>query len=379
MCTLGKHLHILLIRLVNLRALQNLQRYGAVLIIGKEWATTRFTDILHDATDAHRTIQLAAKIVSILLLSLRIGAEVFANKLGHFCQLLISSAFIQNTQILKGFLLQGYQHTSDNLLPDDGICLQTIRNNVVDILDEDDISLYLVEVLDEGTMATRTEQQRTITIAERSAIGIGSDSIGRRLLLREGNIILNTIFISIEVGLLSHLLLEQFHVLVADGEVYVSLTIRGSIQCSLYQVLLHRGAWTFRIVMEQEQTLGQLTVVQSLGCQHIGRNGLVVTLRLQRLDTLTIILLTDSIKLAIEGKLHNIIEILLFKICGRFVIVGIDKGKHIFEHAAGSTRSRHKLHHLLALSLILLPSIYKTLALSIAGSYDTTTDGGSSL
>ena len=38
--TLGKHLHILLVVLVNLRALQNLKTYGTILIIGKEWTST---------------------------------------------------------------------------------------------------------------------------------------------------------------------------------------------------------------------------------------------------------------------------------------------------------------------------------------------------
>ena len=51
----------------------------------------------------------------------------------------------------------------------------------------------------------------------------------------------------------------------ADGEMYVRLTVAGSIERTLDQMFLHRSARSLGIVVEQEQALGQLTVVQSLG------------------------------------------------------------------------------------------------------------------
>ena len=66
---------------------------------------------------------------------------------------------IQYLQIIESLLLESNQYTSNHLLPGNSFALQTIRNHVVNILDEYYISIYLVEVLDERTMTARTEQQ----------------------------------------------------------------------------------------------------------------------------------------------------------------------------------------------------------------------------
>ena len=167
--------------------------------------------------------------------------------------------------------------------------------------------------------------------------------------------------------------------LVTNGKVHVSLTIRGSIQGTFHQVFLHRRTSTLGIVVEQQQSLGQLSVVQSLSLQHVGCNGLVVTLSYERLDTLALILLAGSIQLVVESKLLDIVKILLLEISGRHIVVGIDKGKHILEHTTGGTRCGHKLHHLLALGLVLLPSLYIRLALSLRRRYDALADSCGSL
>ena len=186
-------------------------------------------------------------------------------------------------------------------------------------------------------MSTWTEQQGTISIAERSAIRIGCNGIGRRLLLREGDVVGNAILLSIHVGLLGYLLLEQFHVLVRNGEMHVGLAISGSIECTFDQVFLHRSTRTLRIVVEQEQALRQLTIVQSFSLQHVGSNSLEVTLLNQRLDALAIVLLANSIQLTIEGKLVDIVKILLLKVRCGFVVIGIHESEHILEHTACCT------------------------------------------
>ena len=68
-------------------------------------------------------------------------------------------AAIQQVQIVESFLLQRYQHTGDNLLPLYGVSLQTVGHDVVDVLDEDDISLNLVQVLNQRAVTAGTEQQ----------------------------------------------------------------------------------------------------------------------------------------------------------------------------------------------------------------------------
>ena len=71
-------------------------------------------------------------------------------------------ASIQQAQILEGFLLQRYQYASYDLLPLNGIVLQAIGHHVVDILHKDNVSLNLVQVLNQSTVSTWTEQQRTV-------------------------------------------------------------------------------------------------------------------------------------------------------------------------------------------------------------------------
>ena len=117
----------------------------------------------------------------------------------------------------------------------------------------------------------------------------------------------------------------------------MGLTIRSCIERTFNQVLLHRGTGTLGIVVEQEQTLGQLSIVQSFSSQHVGSNSLEVTLLNQRLDALAIVLLTDSIQLVVESKLLNVVKILLLKVRRGLVVIGIHKGKDVLEHTASCT------------------------------------------
>ncbi len=110
--TLGKHLHILLVVLVNLRALQNLKTYSAILVIGKEWTTTRLAHVLNDTADTHRTVQLLAQIdnqfgiLQLLDISLA-AAEVALNEADNLLQLLVVVLTrIQYLQIIESLLLQ---------------------------------------------------------------------------------------------------------------------------------------------------------------------------------------------------------------------------------------------------------------------------------
>ena len=89
--------------------------------------------------------------------------------------------------------------------------------------------------------------------------------------------------------------------------------------------------------MEEQQSLRQLTVVQSLGLQHIGSNGLEFTLGNECLDALAFVLLADGIERLVEGKFLNAVEILLLEVGGRHVVIGVDEGEHILEHTAGGS------------------------------------------
>ena len=58
-------------------------------------------------------------------------------------------------QIREDFLLETNKNTTNNLLIGDGWALLLLRNDVVDILDEDNIGILFIEILDECTMSTR--------------------------------------------------------------------------------------------------------------------------------------------------------------------------------------------------------------------------------
>ena len=159
----------------------------------------------------------------------------------------------------------------------------------------------------------------------------------------------------------------------------MSLAIGSSIERTLNEVFLHRGTWAIGILVEEQQALGQLTIVQTLGLQHIGSHSLVVTLGHEGLDALAVVLLTGSIECIEEGKLIDRVEILLLEIGGGHIIVGIDESEHVLEHAAGGTRCRHELHNLIACGLVLVPYLLELLALIGIRSNDALTDSGGCL
>ena len=61
---------------------------------------------------------------------------------------------------------------------------------------------------------------------------------------------MDAIFLSIEVGLLGHLLLEELHVFVRNSEMHVCLAIGRSIERTLNQMFLHWRTRTLGVVME---------------------------------------------------------------------------------------------------------------------------------
>ena len=74
----------------------------------------------------------------------------------------------------------------------------------------------------------------------------------------------------------------------------------------------------------------------------------------------------------------NLLEERLLKILGRCVIVGVEKSEKVFEHTAGSTRSRHKLHNPPSLALLVVgPHFYIVFHLIGIDALDASAHGGS--
>ena len=383
MCSLGEHLHIGLVGLVNLTALENLQGYRSILVVGQERTTTGLSYVLYYTAHAHRTVQLLAQIdhqISIFqILDICLTAtEVVLHETDNLLEfLMVILTAVEQSQISKGLLLQGNQHTGNNLLVLYCIALQPVGHHIIDVLDEDDISINLVEVLNQGTMTTRTEEQGAIIVPERCVVGIGSHGISTRLLLGEGDVVLDAVLTCQAVFLLCHLPLKETDVLMTHREMHVGFTIAGCIERTFHQVFFHGGTRTFGIFVEQEHTLGQLTVVQAFCFQHRGSNGLVLPIGYQGFHTLTLVLQTGCVQSIIESEFLQIVKILLLEIGSRHIIGCIYKGKHVLEHSAGSTTGRNELHDLLAFCLIGVPGVNHALALLTIWCDNTVSDTGS--
>ncbi len=227
-------------------------------------------------------------------------------------------------------------------------------------------------------MSSRAEEQRTILIAERSVVWVGCHGVSTGFLLRETDVVLYAVLLCILSLLVSHFLFEELQMLMAHGEMHISLIPTLCIESALYEMFLHRSARTFRIVVEEQQTLWQLSVVESALVQHVLHYSLVVALGDEFLDSLAIVLLAHLIQSTVEGELLNVVEILLLKVGCRHIIVGIEESEHVLEHAACCSAGRNKLHNLLSLCLIVVPCLHIVLALSLCRSHDAIAYSGRS-
>ena len=110
--------------------------------------------------------------------------------------------------------------------------------------------------------------------------------------------------------------------------------------------------------MEEQQSFWQLTVIQALGFEHVSCDCLIFAFCNKSLNTLTLVLLADSVQGIVECKFLDAVEILLLEVGSGYVVVCVDESEHVLEHAAGSTRGRNKLHYAFALGLIGVPAVF---------------------
>ena len=236
----------------NLARLGNLQRLCAIATIYPERTTAGLTLITHNAANTDRTIKHALEQLAIVILG-QLNAELLLDKLCN--RLKVSTANLQNLQILKCLLLQLKQQTSQRLLILYGIAATLVGCYVVNIFYEDDIGVNIVQILNQCTVTCRAEQELTLVCAERCIVGIYSDSVGRGLLHRERHIVLHAETLLVERLLRSEYLLEAVHMLGRYSEVDINLIARTRIQCTLNQMLLDSLTVAIGIGVERYQTL----------------------------------------------------------------------------------------------------------------------------
>ena len=138
-------------------------------------------------------------------------------------------------------------------------------------------------------------------------------------------------------------------------EVHTCLAVGCGIECSLHEMLLHRGACIVAIAVEEEHALGQLSVVEALGSEHVGCDSFVVTVGDEFADALSFVASACFVECSVESEALNVCEEDFLEVGGRHVVRRADKSKHVLEHAAGGSTGRHELHDGVSVGLILLP------------------------
>ena len=165
---------------------------------------------------------------------------------------------------------------------------------------------------------------------------------------------------------------------VRNREMDVCFIVRRSIKGSLYQMFLHRSAGPIFVIVEKQQSLRQLAVVKAFGRKHIAGNGLVVAFFQKGANVFAFVVATLLAKLFTECEVAYVLKIVLLKIGGGFVVVSINKSKHVLEHARCCTAGRNKLHDLMSGLLVVFPCFDVFLAFLLRRSKDAIADGGRS-
>ena len=142
-------------------------------------------------------------------------------------------------------------------------------------------------------------------------------------------------------------------------------------------MLFHRCAGTISVAVEKEQSLRELSVVQSFLEEHVLDDFLVLSVLNEILNGLSFVFAAGGVECVVEGEILQSVKELLLEGRRWRVVVGIYKGKHILEHARGSTRSGYELHDFVSLRLVLVPRLDVSLLVVLAGGDDTVFDTGS--
>ena len=268
-CTVLEHFLLLGVVHVNLRAFEDLQGNRSVTVVCKERATTRFAYVLHHSADTHRTVQFVLQIDSeygiFEVFRFRILAEKFLlQELEHFHHLVVRIfAAVKQFEVLECLLLQGDEYAGNQFLISNGVFLQFVGNNVVDVLDKDNIGIEVIQVLNQRAVSTGTEQQFAV-VAERLVVHVGSNGVGTRFLLGECDVVIYSVAFGKFAGLFFHQFLEEFTMLGRYGEVHVDFAaLSGCVHSPFGKMFFQRGACAFGIFMEFEQTLRQCAVIQA--------------------------------------------------------------------------------------------------------------------
>ena len=264
---------------------------------------------------------------------------------------------VQQLQVGKCLLLQSDEHTGYQLLVQYGITFQLIGHYIIYVLDEDYISIKIVQVFNQRAMPTRTEQELAV-IAERLVLHIGGNGIGARLLLGETDVVVHTVFLGIGGRLLVHQRLEQCTMFGRYGEVNIHLAVLiGRIKRTFHQMFLQRSTGTVFVFVELQQPFRERTVVQPCRLKQCSNHCLVISGSQQCGNVLTGCFQASGVQVIIESKLLDFLKECFLEPRLGSVVVCSKKFKQILEHTACRTRCRNKFHNSLVRLGVCFPCI----------------------
>ena len=268
---------------------------------------------------------------------------------------MIIFAAIQQFQIFKRLLLKSHQYPGNQFLVSNGFVLQAVGHHIINILNKYNIRIQVVQVFNQSTVTTGTEQQLTV-ITERLVLHISCYCIGTRFLLRERNVKFHPVFLSISCYLFIHQPFKQFTMLGRNREMHVYFSgLSGCIQGSFHQMFFQWSAYTIGITMKFQQAFRQSTIVQSDSFQQVCYHRFIILFSNQCINILAGIVQTSGIQVIIKSETMNMVEKLLFKICFGSLIIRTQEFKQILKHATGCPGSRYKLHNCFFTLFICIP------------------------
>ena len=95
-------------------------------------------------------------------------------------------AGVEQVEVAEGFGLEFEQEAGEHFFVDDGGVFHPVGHYVVDVFDKDDVGTLLVEVLDEGSVSARTEDEFAVVVADGVVLLVYSDDVGVVFLFGEG-------------------------------------------------------------------------------------------------------------------------------------------------------------------------------------------------
>ena len=177
--------------------------------------------------------------------------KIFFDELQHLVQALFAHiARFEFFEIGESTGLQADEQTGKYLFVSDGVGLQPVGADIVDGFDEDHIGIEVVEVFDQGAVSAGAEEEATVSVAERCAVGVGSHSVGGRFLLGEGDVELHALVLHKTRGALFGQCFEKGAVFGRNGEMESHVAVGAGIFHPFHEVLFERRARSVGIAME---------------------------------------------------------------------------------------------------------------------------------